>query len=541
MKVIIYYIIYIILVQKNHETTNERIDNLEQKFEEFKAADLKQEFQNLKKDFKNISSIVQENKEKMNSISDQLTITTNNCTKNDENTKKKISTLKKHVDNKFIELNTKLDLLINNMGNITDEKGVVSKKFDLSGLNDFMQKLLQLENKFEDFSTSNKFEEFDERIKNLEENKLDKNYFENYKELNEDLGIKIQKNSDDIIEINQNIEKIKEQFFINNESGQNKYSKRRNEQDKTDSEQKSIDITNLDLYLEKYVLKSNYEDFLKVNKERINKITDELGNINNQIKEIKNILHNKASNEELSELREFLTNKLEEIINESTKKFSDKEDTLKYLKYLEEQIKNLYISLKSKTDSHLPENWLLATKPITGFSCAACESYIGDLKTEKERYIPWNKLPTKEGGEKLYRMGNGFSKMLSMLNFDNTGNVFLNPNAESYNVENDDSKGESKRNNDNNGKNVTTFLIRTKSQRDGLSLSNENSKSNLNMGKRTSNYFFKRDELKTSYLPKLKKDMAGDGTELKKTVEESPKIVKILKKSNSKINLKDTN
>ena len=128
-----------------------------------------------------------------------------------------------------------------------------------------------------------------------------------------------------------------------------------------------------------------------------------------------------------------------------------------------------------------------------------------------------------------------------MLNFDNTGNVFLNPNAESYNVENDDSKGESKRNNDNNGKNVTTFLIRTKSQRDGLSLSNENSKSNLNMGKRTSNYFFKRDELKTSYLPKLKKDMAGDGTELKKTVEESPKIVKILKKSNSKINLKDTN
>ena len=122
-------------------------------------------------------------------------------------------------------------------------------------------------------------------------------------------------------------------------------------------------------------------------------------------------------------------------------------------------------------------------------------------------------------------MGNGFSKMLSMLNFDNTGNVFLNPNAESYNVE----------------KNLTTLLIRTKSQRDGLSLSNENSKPNLNMGKRTSNYFFKRDELKTSYLPKLKKDMTGDGTELKKTVEENPKIVKILKKSNSKINLKDNN
>ena len=535
----IYYIIYLllILVQKNHETTNERIDNLEKKFDEFKSTDLKNEFQNLKKDFKNLSTTVQENKENINSLSEQLTITTNNCTENDENTKKKISTLKKHVDNKFIELNTKLELLLNNMGKTTDENGTVSKKFDLSGLNDFMQKLLQLENKFEDFSSSNKLDELSEKIKNLEENKLDKKDFEDYKELNKDLDTRIQKNSDDINEINQNIEKINQQ--INNINNENKHSKRKNnEQDKTDSEQKSLDISNLDLYLEKYVLKSNYEDFLKVNKERINKITDELGNINNQIKEIKNILQNKANNEELSELREFLTNKLEEIINESTKKFSDKEDTSKYLKYLEEQIKNLYTSLKSKTDSHLPENWLLATKPITGFSCAACESYIGDLKTEKERYIPWNKLPTKEGGEKLYRMGNGFSKMLSMLNFDNTGNVFLNPNAESYNVENDDSKGESKKNDD---KNLTTLLIRTKSQRDGLSLSNENSKPNLNMGKRTSNYFFKRDELKTSYLPKLKKDMTGGGTELKKTVEENPKIVKILKKSNSKINLKDNN
>ena len=533
----IYYIIYLILVQKNHETTNERIDNLEKKFDEFKSTDLKNEFQNLKKDFKNLSTTVQENKENINSLSDQLTITTNNCTENDENTKKKISTLKKHVDNKFIELNTKLELLLNNMGKTTDENGTVSKKFDLSGLNDFMQKLLQLENKFEDFSSSNKLDELSEKIKNLEENKLDKKDFEDYKELNKDLDTRIQKNSDDINEINQNIEKINQQ--INNINNENKHSKRKNnEQDKTDSEQKSLDISNLDLYLEKYVLKSNYEDFLKVNKEKINKIINELDNINNQIKEIKNILQNKANNEELSELREFLTNKLEEIINESTKKFSDKEDTSKYLKYLEEQIKNLYTSLKSKTDSHLPENWLLATKPITGFSCAACESYIGDLKTEKERYIPWNKLPTKEGGEKLYRMGNGFSKMLSMLNFDNTGNVFLNPNAESYNVENDDSKGESKKNDD---KNLTTLLIRTKSQRDGLSLSNENSKPNLNMGKRTSNYFFKRDELKTSYLPKLKKDMTGDGTELKKTVEENPKIVKILKKSNSKINLKDNN
>ena len=296
-------------------------------------------------------------------------------------------------------------------------------------------------------------------------------------------------------------------------------------------------MENLDLYLAKYVLKSNYDDFLKVNKEKINKIMDELDKINNQIKEIKNTLAKKSDANELSELREFLTNKLEEIINESTKKFSDKEDTSKFLKYLEDQIKNLYISLKSKTDSHLPENWLLATKPITGFSCAACESYIGDLKSEKEKFIAWNKLPTKEGGEKLYRMGNGFSKMLSMLNVDNTGNVYLNQNAESYNVENDDSKTESKRNNDNY---LNNLLIRAKSQRDGLSLSNEN-KYNNKMGKRTTNNFYKKEELKTTFLPKLKKETTGEISELKKSNEENPKITKILKKVNSKVNLKDGN
>ena len=100
------------------------------------------------------------------------------------------------------------------MGKTTDENGAVSKKFDLSGLNDFMQKLLQLENKFEDFSSSNKLDELSEKIKNLEENKLDKKDFEDYKELNKDLDTRIQKNSDDINEINQNIEKINQQ--INN-------------------------------------------------------------------------------------------------------------------------------------------------------------------------------------------------------------------------------------------------------------------------------------------------------------------------------------
>ena len=78
-----------------------------------------------------------------------------------------------------------------------------------------------------------------------------------------------------------------------------------------------------------------------------------------------NSLNKKAEVEDLSELRDFLITKLEGFNNECTKKFSDKNETLKYFKYFEEQIKNLLSSSKTKSDSHMPENWLLATKPIT--------------------------------------------------------------------------------------------------------------------------------------------------------------------------------
>ncbi len=33
-------------------------------------------------------------------------------------------------------------------------------------------------------------------------------------------------------------------------------------------------------------------------------------------------------------------------------------------------------------------------------------------------YIPWNKYPVKDPNDKLYRMGNGFSKMLQMIQVD---------------------------------------------------------------------------------------------------------------------------
>ena len=452
-----------------------------------------------------------------------------------------------------MELNTKLELFLSNLGNGEDGENL-AKKFDLSGLNDFMHKLINLENRFEDFVSIANVNNINEQIKKLEDNKAEKNDLDQFQNIINDLSNKLKENlesndqkietiNQQINDINKNkeilIEALKEKEKEEEDNSDQPIKLQKNTTIQIDTSKNNLDIESLDLYLTKYVLKSNYNDFIKINKEKINKITDEIDKIYTIINNLKKDLSNKADVEDLNELRDFLTNKLEELVNEFDKNFSSKPETLKYLKYLEEQIKNLFLISKTKPESHDSDNWLLATKPIRGFSCAACESYIGDLKNEKEKFIHWNKLPTRESGDKLYRMGNGFSKMLGMINFDSNGNPYLNPNADTSNSD-DESKNETKRNKE---KHFSTLLLKNKSQKDGLSLFNENKISSNKIGKRTQNNFFKKEEIKTAFLPKIKKEVIGDIQiqDNKRESEDNPKITKILKKAHSKINLKQTN
>ena len=520
--------LYIILVRNTIGLYKQKIDNLEKKNIESEPLDIKNEFNKLLK-------MAKENKE------------------GEENLKKNNNKLKKHIDNQILQLNSKLELFLNNIGGVDENNGEegknLLKKFDLSGLNSFMEKVINLEDKLEDFSSIPLPNDLYEQIKNIENKKAEKTDFKKFKNDFKEFTEQVFENKENIDNILKDIEKMSKKISdINIEQENIKNMKMKNiegsspkevkQSDNVDIEDKiSLDVESLNKYLSKYVLKRDYDDFLKVNKEKINKIDDEIDKINNLINEMSNSLNKKAEVEDLSELRDFLITKLEGFNNECTKKFSDKNETLKYFKYFEEQIKNLLSTSKTKSDSHMPENWLLATKPITGFSCAACESYIGDLKSEKDKFIAWNKLPVKENGEKIYRMGNGFSKMLSMLNVDANGNVYLNQNVDSNNVNEDEIKIESKKKEKNNNK---TLLIKNKSKKDLISILNENKKSNNKIGKRTQNNFFKEEQIKTTYLPKLKKEISVDNENMKEK-EENPKITKIFKKSHSTLHLKENN
>lgn len=132
--------------------------------------------------------------------------------------------------------------------------------------------------------------------------------------------------------------------------------------------------------------------------DRINRYTDEL---KRYIDDIISALKTKASEKDIKNLEEYLNGRIEELKLNSNKKFADKIETGKNIKYLDTQLKHIievYIKKMEKGD-----NWLMAKKPVNGFSCASCESYIGELP-ESNQYVPWNKYPIRDPNEKAYRV-----------------------------------------------------------------------------------------------------------------------------------------
>ena len=150
-------------------------------------------------------------------------------------------------------------------------------------------------------------------------------------------------------------------------------------------------------YLEIFTF-NEFNKAYKADQENSKRITDELSRY---IDDIITALKSKAGDKDMKNLEDYLTSKIEELKLNSHKKFADKNETSKNVKYLDTQVKHIidtYIKKMEKGD-----NWLLAKKPVNGFACASCESYIGDLP-ETNQHVPWNKYPIRDPNDKAYRV-----------------------------------------------------------------------------------------------------------------------------------------
>ena len=232
------------------------------------------------------------------------------------------------------------------------------------------------------------------------------------------LLLKIEENENKILGINDQISQIKTSIDIVNETN-NKLVKKVEWLNAAYVSFKPDDLVNKDK------IKKNLEfDFSKyithnqLNQELI-KIADEISKMKNEENEIRKYaeqIENRfqyfASENDLKNLEQCLLNSLEEYKLASLKKFSEKTEIQKQLKYLEMEIKHIAESYLLKENN---ENWLIAKKPMNNYHCASCDSYIGELSNKNE-FSAWNKLITHEDNK--YRMGHGFSRMLQLVNAD---------------------------------------------------------------------------------------------------------------------------
>ena len=452
---------------------------------------------------------VTNNKEQIDLILERLNEINNGYKTGDEKLQKEIDELNKKIN----QINSQIDLLLKLPRGTGDNKNANSD-MDLSAINELMKRILNLESDYKAFVERVNIDEIYRQLKFLHETKADK------KELKE----KYDDHQMQIDAINKRLDGLFAQMLSRKNEG---------------SDQPVIDI-DFSLYLPK----SEFDKYKRDTTLEFKKIWDEIKNIKDLINKISSLLNNKANLSDLEDLKNLILAKLEELALACNKKFADRNETANNLKYLEDQIRKLFelLSSSKKDTFNEADNWLLAKKPISGYSCAACESVIGNLRDDANKFIPWNKLPLRDPGDKLYRMGNGFSKMLQMLNFDSYGNVSLNPNiineANFYNNVNinnnniNNSINNSGQNNNNNNtllsnqKGKTDIKKRVQSANPKIKLNfQENKLKNKNAGNKEINDA-------TNANGKTKDDLLPDIYDMSGTQNsEGPKITKIMKKT----------
>ena len=452
---------------------------------------------------------VTNNKEQIDLILERLNEINNGYKTGDEKLQKEIDELNKKIN----QINSQIDLLLK-LPRGTDDNKNANSDMDLSAINELMKRILNLESDYKAFVERVNIDEIYRQLKFLHETKADK------KELKE----KYDDHQMQIDAINKRLDGLFAQMLSRKNEG---------------SDQPVIDI-DFSLYLPK----SEFDKYKRDTTLEFKKIWDEIKNIKDLINKISSLLNNKANLSDLEDLKNLILAKLEELALACNKKFADRNETANNLKYLEDQIRKLFelLSSSKKDTFNEADNWLLAKKPISGYSCAACESVIGNLRDDANKFIPWNKLPLRDPGDKLYRMGNGFSKMLQMLNFDSYGNVSLNPNiineANFYNNVNinnnnniNNSINNSGQNNNNNTllsnqKGKTDIKKRVQSANPKIKLNfQENKLKNKNPGNKEINDV-------TNANGKTKDDLLPDIYDMSGTQNsEGPKITKIMKKT----------
>ena len=191
----------------------------------------------------------------------------------------------------------------------------------------------------------------------------------------------------------------------------------------------------------KFIDTNTFEENKKEVNRKFDKIRISFEDILRNIEEILNKLSHTPTDKDFSQYQGIIKSMLDELKINCNKKYCDKYETSKSIKYLETQIKHIEDQYTKKAEGQ--DNWLLAKKPLSNYLCASCEGVIRGELDKRCDFIPWNKYPNRE--EKYTRMGHGFSHMLQMVNDDIRKNVDNKEKSKDKNSEKDYNSDEDKK------------------------------------------------------------------------------------------------
>ena len=414
-------------IQRQIEVINEKIDT-------------KPDFSNIKKD---LEYQLKDLEKKLNSKFDLfLNNGTNN--NNNENEKENSSVVKSEILSLINELRKRIGEL---------EK-FTSTNFEKINIDDIKKRISKLESEMSKKAGKYELQECVDKLRSLDEFVKDLNFKQDT----------LQQFTEKVrMDLAQIIKKIE---FLSGE-----YSKLTFNKNEEGERLNNIDTTR---FLDINIFNDNKRD---VNN-KFEKIRLGFEDLSREIEEILNKLSHTPTDKDFSEFQNIIKSSIDELKINSNKKYADKIEISKTIKFLETQIRALHDALLKKNEAG--DNWLLAKKPINNYVCASCEANIKGELDKRTDFVPWNRYPQRD--DKAYRIGHGFSRMLQMVNEDMIKNA---GEKGGYSSDEDNRKSNLKNNNNINGPtNISVKLpkvTRKKPLLSGMAITEPNNNSNNNM------------------------------------------------------------
>ena len=182
-------------------------------------------------------------------------------------------------------------------------------------------------------------------------------------------------------------------------------------------------IENLNILSDTCVQKEEFEKQIKAINKKLTDLQMDVNEHNRNFGEIMPKIENIVDINELKKMQTKIDDLMTKNMSGTNNKSLNTEEIIKNIKSIEAQVKLFMKKLESEKDKekYQNENCILASRPVGGFKCASCETYIGEIK-ESNAFLPWNKI---HGAERPYRLGSSFSRILQGLNIEPNFNPFL--------------------------------------------------------------------------------------------------------------------